>query len=201
MNYDADTRQRRTLVGVVGWTATFVCLTFTFAYCWRLFVGPYTEFYAQRVLDMGKARVYVDSDICRDSFTRARLEGFNECERYGRILQQSARVGAFYDLMNWMSICQDGVCTVAGVNITDSLWTVTRVAFVVACCLYVASILGIVTSAHGRAVGYYQLPQGMAPPPNYIYYAQPPATVGPPPSCAKPAPYDEDHAPLHIKQL
>jgi len=156
--YDAEAKQRRTVVGVVSWACVFLVLTFTFAYAWRLFVGPYTDFYNRRVSDISKARVYLQADTCSDAHTRSRLEGFNDCERAELILQKSATVGAFYDLMNWMAICHNGICTVAGVNVTDSLWTFARVVFFCACCLYIASMFGIVTSAHGRNAGYYQLP-------------------------------------------
>jgi len=166
LHYEVDGRQRRTVLGALTWFAVFVVLTFAFAYGWRLFVGPYTEFYNERVTARGKAQVYLQTDACRDSVTRSRLEGFNDCERSERILLQSAEVGAFYDLMNWMAICHNDICTIGGINVTDSLWSVGRLLFYVACGLYVASMLGVVTFGYGRYTGYYQLPQTM---PGHFY--------------------------------
>lgn len=159
--YDTEARQHKTVTGVAGWTLTFVILTFTFAYCWRLFVGPYTDFYNERTLAATKAKLYLETDVCRDYHVRARLEGFNECEQMERILKLYPSANAFYDLMNWLSICQDGVCTVGGINVTDSLWTGTRIILALAGCLYIASIFGMITSNHGRNMAYYQLPQAM----------------------------------------
>jgi len=164
MNEPLHRQQRRAVLGVVGWSVVVVVLSFAFAYLWRLFVGPYTDFWTTRMMDHEKAQVTLASQQCADPATRAKLEGWNMCERARVTLSKPVSIGAFYDLMDWLSVCQHGICTVAGVNVTDSLYWLSKLAVFAMGVLWVASTLGIVSATHGRAVTYYQLPHYVAPP-------------------------------------
>ena len=81
MNEPLHRQQRRAVLGVVGWSVVVVVLSFAFAYLWRLFVGPYTDFWTTRMMDHEKAQVTLASQQCADPATRAKLEGWNMCER------------------------------------------------------------------------------------------------------------------------
>ncbi len=156
LSYDGDARQRRALLGLTSWAVVFIIMTFVFAGAWRLYVGPYTDFKILRHALHKKAKVTLSQPTCNDPFVRAQVEGFNKCDEAERILALSPTVWAFYDLMDSLAICRNGVCTVAGINISDSLWTVAHFVMIGACVLYVASFFGLITSTHGRNVAYYQ---------------------------------------------
>jgi len=157
-SYDADTRQRRTVKQMLFWLVILIGGSFAFAYAWRLYVGPYTLFYTRRYLNHEKALVALTTDACTDPAKRARLEGYNNCEQARFDAEQSPSMLAFYDLMDDLKFCDKGVCIVFGFNVTDSLWTMFRLALVVGVVLYAMSIVGFISVRHGQQVGAYQLP-------------------------------------------
>ena len=158
VSYDADAQQRRAIVRVVLWFVVFVVASFAFAYSWRLYAGPYKGFYAERALEQEKAAVYIKTDVCNNLSTRARLEGYNDCERSRRVLAQSVTALAFYDLMDDLKICHRGICKVWAVNLTDSIWTLGRIVMVAACLLWVMSFAGLISTRYGYQSAMYQLP-------------------------------------------
>lgn len=159
VTYDADGKQRRAMGCLTFCVVVFFALTFLFAYAWRLSVGPYTKFKVKCDVLHKKAQTDKDSPNCRDPALRAQLEGYNNCERSEIILTRSCRITAFYDLMNYLSFCdENNQCKFAGINWTDSLYSLVRIGFIACVALYIASVLGIVTYSYGRSVGVMQLP-------------------------------------------
>ena len=138
-SYDADSRERRSVMRVAFWFVTFVIGSFAFAYAWRLYGGPYKDFLTMRVREQGKAREYLTSDVCANVEKRAKLEGYNDCERSEDILAQSASALAFYDLMTYLNVCHKGTCIIGGINVTDSLWFIGRLSIILAAAIYILS--------------------------------------------------------------
>ena len=161
-SYDADARQRRGVTRLLFWTVSFIVGSFMFAYCWRLYVGPYRQFSAARALEQEKAAVYMLTDVCVNDVTRARLENYNDCERSKRILKQSVSSLAFYDLMDYLNVCHKGICTIGGINMTDSLWFIGRVVLVTAAAAYVLSFFGLISSRYAQQSAMYHIPMTSA---------------------------------------
>jgi len=143
---------------MVFWATIVIGISIFIPYLWRLYVGPYTLFYNARFLRHEKALVALTTDACTDPAKRAQLEGYNNCEQARFDAEQSVSMLAFYDLMDDLKFCDKGVCIVLGFNVSDSLWTIARLALMVGVVLYVMSIVGFVTIRHGQHVGTYQLP-------------------------------------------
>ena len=169
-SYDSDLLARRSASRVAYWFAAFVVGSFAFAYAWNLYVGPYNDFYADRASEQRKARTYLTTTTCTDPTKRAELEGYDQCERSERIVQQKLYVMAFFDLMDYMRICDKGVCTVAGVNITSSAWFLFQLVMGSAAVLYILSFFGLVSSMWGRHTAAFQMPMTMAGAHNVAMY-------------------------------
>lgn len=129
-----------------------------FAYAWTMFVGPYSEMYENRLKIREKANIYIQSSICTKASERAQLEGYNECERSERVLQSNPHIDAFYELMEYLSMCKNGKCSLLGFNLTDSLWSIFQIAFIVFVALWLLSAMGILGSYYDRRCMQQTLP-------------------------------------------
>lgn len=165
-SYDVETRQRRAVKQSLFWFAVIIALTYAFAYVWQLYIGPFKQFHKKRITDYEKALVTLRTDTCIDPVIRAQLEGYNLCERARFDSEQSPAMLAFHDLMETLRFCDKGVCIIFGFNVTDSLWTLFRIALVAGVILYALSIIGLVSIRHGQSVGQYSMPMTM--PPEYM---------------------------------
>jgi len=161
-SYDRDFLARRNASRVAYWFAAFVVGSFAFAYTWNLYVGPYTSFYEDRASEQRKARTYLTTTTCTDPHKRSALEGYNQCERSERIVTQRLAVMAFFDLMDYLRVCDKGVCTVGGINITSSAWFLFQLLMAAAAILYIVSFFGLASSMWGRHTAAYQMPMTMA---------------------------------------
>ncbi len=161
--YGSYVDDRRSFLRVAFWFVMFVTLTFMFAYAWRLYVGPYNDFYLQRLEEHEQASIYLRTEVCENSDTRSKLEGHNLCGQSKRTLARSPQVAAFYDLMDWLSFCRDGICRVFGINIGEWMLTSWKLIGTICALLYIASAFGFVTSQYGRASVAYSLPIMISP--------------------------------------
>jgi len=169
--YDRDTTDRRAVSRVGFWFAIFVVGSFAFAYAWNLYVGPYSTFYTDRSVEQRKAATYLTTTACTDDGKRSQLEGYNQCERSERIVTQRLAVMAFFDLMDHLRVCDKGVCTVGGINITSSAWFLFQLILAAAALLYIVSFFGLASSMYGRHTGAYQMPMTMGGAQMSAYYA------------------------------
>lgn len=161
-SYDREASDRRNIRRVGFWFAAFVLGSFAFAYGWNLYIGPYSKFYEDRAIEQRKARAYLLTTTCTDATMRSQLEGYNHCERSERITNQRLTVMAFFDLMDYLRICDKGICTIGGINITSSAWFLFQLIIATAAILYIVSFFGLASSMYGRQVGMHQMPMTMS---------------------------------------
>jgi len=172
--YDAEARQSRSVKQAIFWLVVGIGFTYAFSMVWRLYVGPYSRFSTLRRLEHEKAIEYLTTSACTDSVKRAKLEGYNRCEEARITSEQSPAALAFHDLMDDLKFCDQGVCYLAGINVTDSFWTIARLMLMAGVLLFL--LVGIGAVSFGRGGGT-QLPMTMLAAANaehmaaYLHYA------------------------------
>jgi len=86
----------------------FCCL------CFLLQVRNFNRYRVDHRRKHEEARTYLNSDVCVDSVTRARLGTFNLCEKASHIVDENPSSAAFYDILNDWHPCGHDRCAGTG---------------------------------------------------------------------------------------
>ena len=82
--------------------------------CFLLQVRNFNHYRVVHRRKHNEARTYLNSDVCIDSVTRARLGTFNLCEKASHIVDENPSSAAFYDILNDWHPCGHDRCAGAG---------------------------------------------------------------------------------------
>lgn len=184
VEYDSEVRQRKLVRQCWLAFATFIAASFAFAYAWRLYVGPYRAFLTTRTLEHEKAVDYLTTTACTSAEKRARLEGWNLCEKSRIAANLDPSEQAFNDLMQYLKLCDQGACYIFGYNVSDIGWGLGKFVMSVLVALLLLSSTGIGAAMYGlrsrgtdlpfQAYGMY-----MQQPPPHQYGMPPPGYYAP----------------------
>jgi len=170
-----EPRERRTLVRSTICWLLFVGTTFALATMSRWYVGPYRDLHDTCEVMRTKANITLHHEPCNEPRVRAALEGYNMCSDAERRMRRGCTMESFYQLMEQLNVCRNGVCSVLGVNVTASLWTLWQVVALATALTWIAVTLGLVKNFYvDHRVHPYAMPQ-------HMYYAPPPPPLLPSP--------------------
>jgi len=140
-----------------GFVLLFAVITWTF-YVYYTFYGKYENALFDVQKKFEKAATYLSSDVCKNKELRAGLENYNMCEESERLLNKNMNTEAIHMALSNIDWCQNGVCTVWGVNITGAVDSIASMMYWGTIILFFVSIYVIVSSTLGKYASREELP-------------------------------------------
>ena len=135
------------------------CSIYVIPYLWRLTVGPFRRFYAERVIVQNHSLTMLEEPVCKDPVRRVATERVNRCSEHERIAQESLWLGALNDVMEDIRICKsDGTCVFLGINFASILPSLIYISVGIGSFLYILSFCGIFMTARAQQGVMLQLP-------------------------------------------
>jgi len=169
-SYDHQRKKsvRRWAAAKSGYACTAVACVLLFVFVMARVWVPYMRMVDNRYGSQRKAAVYLKSEVCTNAATRSQLEGYNHCESSERIVRQNVYIGAFYDLMETLSICNAERCVFMGFNISAILPRLVMMVALIVAVMFGISVCGFFNASFRYHSGIQTLPMTSFGAENYV---------------------------------
>ena len=122
------------------------------------FINSYYSNYLLRCEKYEEAVYFLERDVCANPVHKARLNEHNLCTPSQRTVNKGIYFAAFYDVFQDMSVCKEGRCSVAGIELNGPLGTVFRYSLYVFLVAFAFAVHSIITTSYYNYMIKSQLP-------------------------------------------
>ena len=120
--------------------------------------APYLKLWQETYDLRTKAREYLKTNTCTDPERLARLENYNLCAVSKRRNETSVEDIAYTLLLQQWTLCDDNGCTVAGIDLVESMRAYVGIFYWATLFGVLVTVLLLVMSVFGRSVTATQMP-------------------------------------------